>query len=504
MKKKLITRIILLIVLLAAIGASVYVMTAPDEVEAQRASRGSFKDYAKENGVVKRYEEQTLMSEVEGEVTEVLVNKNDQVKKGQVLARISAADYQSGIAQADQAIAGLEAQKDKVSADARQSRLELSAQVSELQAQIDKVKDTTELERLNGMKEMTPGSYLELVRAQYSVAGAAVNEAKTRYDLAKTAKDEGEIDESAFREIEANYYEKQNQWMEAKNKFDSTNGQAWDYVGTGQNPQSKDLNRDYYNYTLDSAQRDIAILETQIKGIKSRMGDEAETAELASIDAQIAAQEEEIKKLTRKIEACEVKATSDGLISDVPVKNMSKISEGDTLAVIRQEQDKCLVECAVRTEVEECLKVGDPVRIIRDTKQGEQVMEGEITQISDYAEETISSLGMKEYKTGITVTCPADSDLKDGYQVTAQFMLYSADDVLLIPISALYKVNGHYAVLKIEKGHTVSCPVTVAYKGTELVEISEGLNEGDVYVTNVNINDISEDMRVKAVFEDEQ
>ena len=123
MKKKLITRIMLLIVLLAAIGASIYVMTAPDEVEAQRASRGSFKDYANENGVVKRYEEQTLVSEVEGEVTEVLVNKNDQVKKGQVLARISAADYQSESAQADQAIAGLEAQKDKVSADARQSRL---------------------------------------------------------------------------------------------------------------------------------------------------------------------------------------------------------------------------------------------------------------------------------------------------------------------------------------------------------------------------------------------
>lgn len=504
MKKKLITRIILLIVLLAAIGASVYVMTAPDEVEARRASRGSLEDYAKENGVVKRYEEHILMSEVEGEVTEVMVDKNDQVKKGQVIARISAADYQSGIAQADQAIAGLAAQKDKVSAEARESRLELSAQVNELQAQIDKVKDTTELERLNGMKEMTPGSYLELVRAQYNVAGATVNEAKARYDQAKAARDEGEIEESAFREIETNYYEKQNQWIEAKNRFDSTNGQAWDYIGTGQNPQSKDLNRDYYNYTIDSAQRDIAILETQINGLKSRMGDEAETAELASIDAQIAAQEEEKNQLIRKMEACEIKAVSDGVLSDIPVKNMSKVSEGDTLAVIRQEQDKCVVECEVRTEVEECLSEGDPVKIIRDTKQGEQIIEGEITHISDYAEETISSLGMKEYRTGITVTCPADSDLKDGYQVTANFLLYSADDVLLIPISALYKVNGQYAVLKIEKGHTVSCPVTVAYKGTELVEISEGLNEGDIYVTNVNINDISEDMRVKGVLEDEE
>nr|MCR5675456.1 hypothetical protein [Lachnospiraceae bacterium] len=60
--------------------------------------------------------------------------------------------------------------------------------------------------------------------------------------------------------------------------------------------------------------------------------------------------------------------------------------------------------------------------------------------------------------------------------------------------------DGQYCVLKIVKGKTVRTPVTIAYKGTDRAEISEGLAEGDSYVINANINEITADMRVDPVY----
>ena len=498
--KKLIGRILIIVVLAAAVGAAVWVMTAPDEVEAAHAGISSYRDTAKETGIVRRYEEHVITSEVSGEITQTLVRRNDNVKKGQVIARVSSREYEIERNQILSEIDGMNAQKEQVSAEAKQARQELSGQVKEIEAQIAKLKTDTELDQLNGIKEITPGKYLDLMRAEYNVAGAELEFAQSEYEQAKRDREEGNIDEYEFREVEQNYYDKQAAWAEAKEKAGSASDQAWDYKGTGENPQAKDLDRQYRQYTLESAQQSIGVLQTQVSSLKSRMGDEAETAALSSIDAQIAAKEEELSGIDHRIEACEIKAPCDGILSELPVKSLDRISEGETLAVLKSGQEKSLVECSVRTDLEYYLHEGDPVEVIWNTRQGEQIIEGTITEIYDYAQESVSSLGLKEYRTTVMISCDPGEEYKDGYQVTVRFTLHENDRALLVPVTGLFRDNGQYYVLKIENGRTVRTPVTIAYKGTDKAEIAEGLSEGDSYVINANINEITDNMRVDPVY----
>ena len=495
-RKKLIGRIVIIAVLAAAVTAAVLVMTAPDEVEAGRAEIGAYTDTAMETGIVRRYAEREITSEVSGEITQLLVQRNDTVKKGQVLARVSAPDYETKRKQALSAIDDLKAQKEQVSADAKMTRKELQGQINELEAQIAKLRADTELDRLNGIKEITPGNYLDLLRAQYNAAGAEAVLAESEYDQAKRDREAGEIDEYDFREVEQLYYDKQAAWAEAKEKAESAGDQAWDYIGTGENPQAKDIDREYRQYTMESAQREMDTLSVQVGSLKSRMGDEAETAALSSLDAQISSAEEELSQIDRKIEACEIKAPCDGILSELPMRSLDRVSEGDTLAVIKSGQSRCMVECNVRTDLEYCLREGDPVEVIWNTRLGEVNIEGEIDEIYDYAQETTSSLGLKEYRTTVMISCEPGEEYKDGYQVSVRFKLHETGAALLIPVTALYKEAGSYYVLKIENGRTVSCPVTLGYKGAEMAEIEEGLSEGDSYVLNVNVNEISAGMRV--------
>ncbi len=501
-KKKLIQRIAVIALLAAVVALAVYVLTAPDEVDAGRVQKGSFTDTAKEPGVIRRYAERSVTSEVTGEVTQVLVKRNEDVKKGQVLARVSSRDYEAQRNQAQSQIDDLNAQKEKVSAEAKDARRELSGQIKEIEAQIEKFRADTELDRLNGIKEITPGKYLDLLRAQYNAAGAEVVFAQSEYEQAKRDRESGDIDEYHFREVEQLYYDKQAAWAEAKEKAESAGDQAWDYIGTGENPQSGELDQKYRQYTLESAQREMDLLSTQVSSLKSRMGNEAETAALSSLDAQIAAQEEELARLESKIEACEIKAPSDGILADLPVKSLDRVTEGETLAVLKSGQDRCLVECEVRTDLEYLLKEKDPVKVIFNTRQGEQTIDGTIDEIYDYARETVSSLGLKEYRTTVMVACDPGEEYKDGYQVSVRFTLHEADDVLLIPVTALYKEDDQYYVLKIENGRTVRCPVSIGYKGTEQAEVTDGLSENDSYVLNVNVNEISDGMRVSPVYPD--
>ncbi|MCR5674874.1 MAG: biotin/lipoyl-binding protein, partial [Lachnospiraceae bacterium] len=443
-KKKLIGRILIIAALVVAVGAAVWVMTAPDEVEAAHAESSSYRDTAKEAGIVRRYDEHVITSEIAGEVTQTPVRRNDTVKKGQIIARVSPREYEISRNQVLSEIDSMNAQKEQVRAEAKQVRRELSGQVKEIEAQIAKLKTDTELDQLNGIKEITPGKYLDLMRAQYNVAGAEVVFAESEYGRAKKDKDEGIIDEYAFREIEQRYYDKQAAWAEAKEKAGAASDQAWDYTGTGENPQAKDLDRKYRQYTLESARQAIGVLETQVSSLKSRMGKEAETAAIASLDAQIAAKEEELSGIDHRIEACEIKAPCDGILAELPVKTLDRVSEGETLAVLKTGRENCLVECSVRTDLEYFLHEGDPVEVIWNTRQGEQIIEGTIAEIYDYAQESVSSLGLKEYRTTVMVSCEPGEEYKDGYQVTVRFTLHESDGAILVPVTALYREDGQY------------------------------------------------------------
>jgi len=69
-----------------------------------------------------------------------------------------------------------------------------------------------------------------------------------------------------------------------------------------------------------------------------------------------------------------------------------------------------------------------------------------------------------------------------GYDVDMKFLLYSAEQKLLVPSSAIFRTDGQDYVFVVEAGKAVKTPVTVEYQVSVQLVIADGISEGQVVI----------------------
>jgi HlyD family secretion protein len=115
-----------LIALSAAAGGGWYYFQQrgekPPEITVIPVTRGSLQQVVTATGAIQPMTSVEISSQVSGLVTEVLVDFNDVVKKGQVLARIDEATYKSKLAQAQAQLANTQANHALVTANTKRTR----------------------------------------------------------------------------------------------------------------------------------------------------------------------------------------------------------------------------------------------------------------------------------------------------------------------------------------------------------------------------------------------
>ena len=91
-----------------------------------------------------------------------------------------------------------------------------------------------------------------------------------------------------------------------------------------------------------------------------------------------------------------------------------------------------------------------------------------------------------------------DNILKNGYGVDAIFTLYKSDNVIAVPLGAVFTENESDYVFKIDEGRAKKIPVTVSYKSSTEAVISEGLQKGDKVIINSDEEKINDGVKVRA------
>lgn len=127
-KKKLIG-IIALVVIVSVVGFLLKNKTTALEVEVSPVAEGNIEEYVEELGDVKVKQNETIHANLQGKVTEVLVEEGDTVKQGDILVRLDSEDQARDIEMLEAQRSALNAQyKEAVkSADAKEiKKLELS------------------------------------------------------------------------------------------------------------------------------------------------------------------------------------------------------------------------------------------------------------------------------------------------------------------------------------------------------------------------------------------
>lgn len=145
------------------------------------------------------------------------------------------------------------------------------------------------------------------------------------------------------------------------------------------------------------------------------------------------------------------------------------------------------------------VRAGDKV-IIDNFGRSETPLQGRVRLVEPYGFKKISALGVEEQRVNVIVdfTGPAEewAELGHGYRVEAAIVTWAESDVLQVPVAALFRSEGSWAVFRIEKGRVRLTRIDLGRQNGEDAQVVDGLEPGQRVVLYPG-EDISDGMRVE-------
>ena len=478
--KRFLLPVLAVLVLLCAAGGCIFWLHQKRGPKVAKAfvTRRALTDTYTEEGRLTGGDRLSIVSEVSGPVAEILVSQNTEVHAGDPLYKISDNDYRYALLQAEAAISGLTAQLDQ--------------------------------SRIGQMMTSAPTEYLSGLEREREAARAAFESAQTSYNAAQALYATGDIALVELEQLSAQFRSAQSAYTQAQARYDESNRKLEELKSQGLDTDA--INEQFYN------------------------------SEKQQLEAQIRQQEEAKAQLEEQIGKCEVRADRDGLITALPIKNMSMVTAGQVTAEL-QSTGELYAETDILTSIAPYIRKGDKVEIRLHLRGMEETAEALVTEVYDYAEKGTSALGLDEYrvhvKAKLSGETPANAALqseesapaaagmpgtdaqgediagietdrkatgtasfsgREGYGVDMVFTLFDADDALTVPAGAVFKSGQESYVYVIEDGHAVRRHITVFYSAASETVIDEersDLREGETVIDQVDTKGIYEGASVR-------
>ena len=239
---------------------------------------------------------------------------------------------------------------------------------------------------------------------------------------------------------------------------------------------------------VSEQEKDKAIAE-------ARKAYEALRAAEADVKAALAALQEASANL---IEPSAIEERSDGTISARSIRVRCPVS-GVVLRLYRESEGvvqagEPLLEIGDLKELEVIadfvstdavrIKPGMPALITK--WGGSRPLRGRVRRVEPSGFTKISALGVEEQRVWVVVDLldppEARGALGDGYRVEVQVVVWEKENVLTVPVGALFRRNGAWAVFRVEDKRAKLTLVKIGRQNGERAEVHSGLKEGDVVV----------------------
>jgi HlyD family secretion protein len=104
---------------------------------------------------------------------------------------------------------------------------------------------------------------------------------------------------------------------------------------------------------------------------------------------------------------------------------------------------------------------------------------GRVDRIEPSAFTKVSPLGVEEQRVNVVVGFASPLPLGDRYRVDASLVVWHADDVLRVPVSALFRLDGGWAVFVAEGGRARQRTIEIGHRNARFAEVLEGLAAGE-------------------------
>ena len=174
-----------------------------------------------------------------------------------------------------------------------------------------------------------------------------------------------------------------------------------------------------------------------------------------------------------------VRAPIDGRVLRIYQESTAVVRAGEPLLEIGDPQDlEIIADVLSRDAVR--ISPGDAV----DLKHwgGNYTLTGRVRLVEPSGFTKTSALGVEEQRVNVIIDLENPPEerpqLGDGFRVDCEVVVWRQADVLQIPTSALFRVEGTWHVFVITNGSAERVPVVVGQNNGQTAQIIEGLEEG--------------------------
>lgn len=175
-----------------------------------------------------------------------------------------------------------------------------------------------------------------------------------------------------------------------------------------------------------------------------------------------------------------IHAPVDGRILRILHESEGVVTAGEPLLEIGDPRD---LEIAVDLLSSDAVKVESGQRVIIEGWGGEQSLQGRVRRVEPFGFTKISALGIEEQRVNaiIDFTSPAKkwSRLGHGYRVQVSVVVWEDQNVLKVPLTALFRDGADWALFVEENGRARLRQVTVGQRTDFEAQIVAGLAEGE-------------------------
>lgn len=173
--------------------------------------------------------------------------------------------------------------------------------------------------------------------------------------------------------------------------------------------------------------------------------------------------------------AYDIKAPTRGRVLRVLRESAGPVTAGTPLLELG---DPASLEVVVDVLSRDAERITEGMPVDIETSAREPIR-GKVALVEPAAFTRISALGVEEQRVNIVVHFEGSPTIGDGFRVEARIIVWEGKNVLRVPVSALFRDHGRWAVYVAADGRAHLRTVEVGHRGRVDVEITRGLQAGD-------------------------
>lgn len=178
-----------------------------------------------------------------------------------------------------------------------------------------------------------------------------------------------------------------------------------------------------------------------------------------------------------------ITAPVDGTVLRVVQESAGVVQPGTPLLEIGDPRD---LEMLIDVLSTDAVKIQRGAQVFVEHWGGEIELEGRVRIVEPSGFSKISALGVEEQRVNVLsdFTSPFEDrrTLGDGFRIEVRIVVAEADDVIKVPVGALFRERGAWHVFRIVDGRAALQAVEVGLSSGQEVEITSGIAEGETLI----------------------